>query len=74
MTLRVLNARSNVPLIGQDTILSPFIQPMRTWLTGMLGGEARRQANNLVEIAVFGIIVVILVLLVLTGLCTLNLD
>ncbi len=64
VTLRVLNARSNVPLIGQDTILSPFIQPMRTWLTGMLGGEARRQANNLVEIAVFGIIV-ILVLLVL---------
>ncbi len=64
VTLRVLSARSNVPLIGEDTILSPFVQPMRTWLTGILGNEARRQANNLVEIAVFGIIV-LLVLLVL---------
>lgn len=58
VTLRVLSARSNVPLIGEDTILSPFVQPMRTWLVGILGDEARRQANNLVEIAVFGIIVV----------------
>lgn len=64
VTLRVLSARSNVPLIGEDTILSPFVQPMRTWLTDTLGEEARRQANNLVEIAVFGIIV-ILALLVL---------
>jgi putative ABC transport system permease protein len=64
VTLRVLGARSNVPLIGEDTILSPFIQPMRTWLTGIIGDQARRQANNLVEIAVFGTIV-ILVLLVL---------
>lgn len=64
VTLRVLSARSNVPLIGEDTILSPFVQPMRTWLTDIVGDQARRQANNLVEIAVFGIIV-ILVLLVL---------
>lgn len=64
VTLRVLNARSNVPLIGEDTILSPFIQPVRTWLTDILGDEARRQANNLVEIAVFGFITM-LVLLVL---------
>jgi putative ABC transport system permease protein len=59
VTLRVLSARSNVPLIGEDTILSPFIQPMRTWLTGVLGDEARRQANNLVEIIVFGLIIII---------------
>jgi putative ABC transport system permease protein len=64
VTLRVLSARSNVPLIGEDTILSPFVQPMRTWLTDLLGDEARRQANNLVEIVVFGVIVT-LVLLVL---------
>ena len=57
VTLRILSARSNVPLIGEDTILSPLVQPMRRWLTDLLGDEARRQANNLVEIAIFGIIV-----------------
>jgi putative tryptophan/tyrosine transport system permease protein len=62
VTLRVLGARSNVPLIGEDTILSPFIQPMRTWLTSIIGDQARRQANNLVEIAVFGTIVIVALL------------
>ena len=62
VTLRVLSARSNVPLIGEDTILSPFVLPMRTWLTTVIGEDARRQANNLVEIAVFGMIVVIVLL------------
>lgn len=63
ITLRVLSARSNVPLIGEDTILSPFVQPVRTWLVDTLGDDARRQANNLVEIVVFGIIVVLVMVI-----------
>jgi putative tryptophan/tyrosine transport system permease protein len=63
VTLRVLSARSNVPLIGEDTILSPFVQPVRTWLVDVLGDEARRQANNLVEIVVFSTLVVLVMVI-----------
>jgi putative ABC transport system permease protein len=63
VTLRVLSARSNVPLLGEDTILSPFVQPVRTWMVATFGDEARRQANNLVELVVFGVIVALVLLI-----------
>lgn len=63
VTLRVMDA-SNLPLINQNTILSRFVQPIRAFLVDTFGDEARRQANNLVEIMVFSVILV-LVLLVL---------
>lgn len=63
VTLRVLNARSNVPLIGEETVLSRFVQPMRTWLVGLFGDETRRHANNIVEIVTFGVIITLTLLI-----------
>ena len=63
ITLRIMDTRSNLPLIGERTILKPYQLPMREWLVGNFGDELRRQSNNLVEIIVFGIIIVAVLLL-----------
>ena len=63
ITLRVMDARSNVPLIGERTILSPYQSSMRTWLVDNFGEEMRRQSNNLVEIVVFAVVVIAVLLL-----------
>lgn len=63
ITLRVMGARSNVPLLGERTILSPYRASVRSWLVDNFGDEMRRQSNNLVEIAVFGVIVIAVLLL-----------
>jgi putative ABC transport system permease protein len=63
VTLRTLGSRSNVALIGEDTILSPYQQPMRDLVVTLFGEEARRQSNNLLEIILF--LVIVLVILVL---------
>jgi putative ABC transport system permease protein len=64
ITLRTLDSRSNLALIGERTILTPYQMPVRTWLVDTFGDEMRRQSNNLVEILVF-LVVVVLVLLLL---------
>jgi putative ABC transport system permease protein len=64
VTLRVMSARSNVPLIGERTILSPYQPEVRRWMVENMGDNMRRQSNNVVEIIVF-LVVVGLVLLVL---------
>jgi putative tryptophan/tyrosine transport system permease protein len=65
ITLRVMDARSNVALLGERTILTPYQQTVRAWLIENFGSGMRRHSNNLVEIAVFGVIVIV-VLLALT--------
>ncbi len=64
VVLRVMQDRSNLPLIGERTILTPYQEPVRNFVVEMFGPDMRRQSNNLVEIAVFAVLV-ILVLLVL---------
>jgi putative ABC transport system permease protein len=56
ITLRIMGT-SNIPLLTQRTILTPYEQPMREWVINTLGDSMRRQSNNLVEILVFGLIV-----------------
>jgi len=63
ITLRVMDTRSNLPLIGERTILTPYQKPLREWLVGNFGDEMRRQSNNLLEIIVFSIIVIAVLLL-----------
>ncbi len=63
VTLRILDARSNLPLLNEDTILTPFQLPMRTWLVDTFGSEMRRQSNNIVEIIVIGTVVMVVLLI-----------
>jgi putative ABC transport system permease protein len=62
VTLRILEARSNLPLLNEDTILTPFQIPVRTWLMETFGDHMRRQSNNVVEIAVIGAVVIVVLL------------
>lgn len=62
VTLRVMEARSNVPLLGERTILTPYQAPVRAWLVENFGREMRRQSNNLVEIVVFALVVIVVLL------------
>jgi len=66
VSLRIMGARSNIPLLGERTILTPYKIDMRTWLIENYGREMRRHSNNLLEIIIFSVIV-ILVLLVLNA-------
>jgi putative ABC transport system permease protein len=52
-----MDARSNLPLIGERTMLTPYQRPVREWVVNTFGDEARRQSNNLVEIIVFLVVV-----------------
>ncbi len=63
ITLRIMGT-SNIPLLNSRTILTPYEDPVRTFLVDNFGDELRRQSNSLVEIFVF-LIVVGLVLLLL---------
>lgn len=63
VTLRIMDARSNLPLMGERTLITPFRDPMRTFLVDNFGDDLRRQATNLVEILVFGAVVIAALLL-----------
>jgi putative tryptophan/tyrosine transport system permease protein len=63
VTLRILEARSNLPLLNERTILTPSQLPVRTWLVETFGDNMRRQSNNIVEIVVIGAVVIIVLLL-----------
>lgn len=63
VTLRVMEGKSNIPLLGERTILTPYQSPVRTWLIDNFGDEMRRQSNNLVEIMVFAVVVIVVLLL-----------
>lgn len=63
VTLRILSARSNLPLLNERTILTPYKTPVRTWLVETFGDNMRRHSNNLVEILVIGVVVGVVLLI-----------
>jgi putative ABC transport system permease protein len=62
ITLRIMEARSNVALIGERTILTPYRASVRDWMIENFGAGMRRHSNNVVEILVFTVIVVVVLL------------
>lgn len=62
ITLRIMDARSNLPLLNERTILTPYQIPVRNWLVETFGADMRRQSNNLVEIFVIGAAVIAVLL------------
>lgn len=56
ITLRTMGT-SNIPLLSERTILTPYEDGMREFLVGTFGDAMRRQSNNLVEIIVFFVVV-----------------
>ena len=63
VNLHVMGGRSNVPLLGQETLISRYSRDFRSWLVEQFGDEMRRQSTNLLEIILFGVIVVIVMLI-----------
>ncbi|MDZ4765422.1 MAG: ABC transporter permease [Chloroflexota bacterium] len=63
VVLRVMTT-SNIPLINERTILTPLQPIVREWVIATFGDGYRRQANNLVEIIVFSLVVTILLVVV----------
>ena len=59
ITLRIMEGKSNLPLIGEETLISRHTKEFRTWMIEQFGEEMRRQSNNLLEIMIFGVIVVL---------------
>ncbi|MCY4145901.1 MAG: ABC transporter permease [Chloroflexi bacterium] len=64
VTLRIMGGRSNIPLLGQETLISRHSRSFRGWLVEQFGDELKRQSTNLLEIMLFGgIVIVVLVIL-----------
>ncbi len=55
--LRIMG-KSNIPLLDAQTILTPYITPVRSFLVSTFGNTARRLTINAVEIMVFAVIVI----------------
>ena len=60
ITLRIMAGKSNVPLIGEETLISRHSRDFRAWMIEQFGAEMRRQSSNLLEIMIFGLIVVVM--------------
>ena len=54
-----MGGRSNVPLLGEETLISRHSQQFRAMLVEQFGDQMRRQSTNLLEIMLFGFIVII---------------
>ena len=66
VNLHIMGGRSNIPLLGEETLISRHSKQFRTWLVDQFGDQMRRQSTNLLEIMIFGgIVVIILILLYL---------
>ena len=59
VTLHIMGGRSNVPLLGEATIISRHSREWRAWLIEQFGDGMRRQSTNLLEIMLFAVIVII---------------
>ncbi len=59
VALRIMKGRSNIPLLGEETLISRHSKTFRAWLVEQFGDEMRRQSTNLLEIILFGFIVII---------------
>ena len=68
VTLHIMGGKSNIPLLGEETLISRHSKNFRNWLVEQFGDQMRRQSTNLLEIMIFGAIVII-VLLISIGSC-----
>ncbi len=59
VTLHIMGGRSNIPLLGEETLISRHSKAFRTWLVEQFGDQMRRQSTNLLEIMLFGLIVIV---------------
>ena len=59
VTLHIMGGRSNVPLLGEETLISRHSKEWRAWLIEQFGDGMRRQSTNLLEIMLFGVIVIV---------------
>jgi len=59
ITLRIMDGASNLPLIGEETLISRHARPFRAWMIEQFGEDMRRQSSNLLEIAIFGFVVIL---------------
>lgn len=59
VTLHVMDGKSNIPLLGQETLISRHSKDFRGWLVDQFGDQMRRQSTNLLEIILFGAIVLV---------------
>jgi putative tryptophan/tyrosine transport system permease protein len=59
ITLRIMDGKSNLPLIGEETLISRYSKPFRAWMIEQFGDDMRRQSNNMLEIIIFGFIVIV---------------
>ena len=58
VTLHIMGGKSNVPLLGEETLISRYSRDFRSWLVEQFGDQMRRQSTNLLEIILFGAIVI----------------
>ena len=62
INLHIMGGRSNVPLLGQETLINRHSRDFRAWVTEQFGENMRRQSTNMLEIMLFGLIVIIALL------------
>ncbi len=63
VTLHIMGGKSNIPLLGEETLISRYSRDFRSWLVEQLGDQMRRQSTNLLEIMLFGLIVIIVLVI-----------
>ena len=63
VTLHIMGGKSNIPLLGEETLISRHSKAFRNWLVEQFGDQMRRQSTNLLEIMIFGAIVIIVLLI-----------
>ena len=62
VTLHIMGGKSNVPLLGEETLISRYSRDFRGWLVEQFGDQMRRQSTNLLEILLFGAIVIVVLI------------
>ena len=63
VTLHIMDGKSNIPLLGKETLISRYSKDFRGWLVEQFGSEMRRQSTNLLEIILFGAIVLLVMVI-----------
>ncbi len=63
VTLHIMGGKSNVPLLGKETLISRHSKDFRNWLVDQFGDQMRRQSTNLLEIMIFGLLVIVVLVI-----------
>ncbi len=63
VTLHIMGGRSNIPLLGEETLISRHSKTFRNWLVEQFGDQMRRQSTNLLEIMIFGLLVIVVLVI-----------